>query len=339
MVNRNDVAKRAGTSPAVVSYVLNDGPRPVSAATRARVLAAIEELDYRPNRLARSLRAKQSMALGMIVPDASNPFFAGLARAIEDVAHDLGYAVFVGNATDNDERELRYVRSFVDRQVDGLLLISSGDSRGSVRELNRARVPLVAVDRLLHNVQASTIVVDNEAGGYLATGHLLHHGHTQIACLAGPNDLTPSSDRHRGWARALREAGLSPDQRLFVRSQFDRAAGYEAALRLFAHAEPPTALFTASDTQAIGALRAASDAGLRVPDDLAVVSFDGIPESAFTTPGLTTVVQPVELIARRTMELILERIGHPEMETTAEVLPVELTRRGSCGCPEPGRTE
>lgn len=335
MVTRNDVARRAGTSPAVVSYVLNKGPRPVSAVTSAKVMAAIEELGYRPNHLARALRVKRSMVLGLLMPDASNPFFASLARALEDLAYDLGYALLVGNATEDDEREARYVSTFVDRQVDGLLLISSGKSRESMRELNRARVPLVMVDRLLPEVPASTIVVDNEMGGYLATAHLMEHGHTQIACLAGPNDLSPSSDRHRGWARALRVRNLRPEDSLLVRSRFERAAGYEATRRLLEGPSRPTALFATADIQAVGALRAASEAGLRVPEDLAVASFDGIPEAAFTVPGLTTIVQPIELIARRTMELILERIRDPETPATAEVVPVGLIRRGSCGCPEP----
>jgi LacI family transcriptional regulator len=335
MVTRDEVARRAGTSSAVVSYVLNNGPRPVSPATRARVLAAIEELGYRPNAVARSLRARRTWTLGLVVPDNSNPFFAEFARAIEDVAFEHGYTLLLGNAMQDDTREASYIRTFLDRQVDGLLLISVGQGAVTMQALGGSQTPLVIVDRLLPGVRAATITVDNQAGGYLATRHLLEHGHTRIGCLSGPSDLTPSAERHRGWARALSEAGLRRPATLQARSDFSRHGGYLAARELLRRRQPPTALFALTDQQGIGALRAAAELGVRVPDELAIVSFDGIPESGFTIPGLSTMQQPIEAMARRAVDRLLQLLAQPDGQPTHDVFPVELLRRGSCGCADP----
>jgi LacI family transcriptional regulator len=330
---RNDVARLAGTSPAVVSYVLNDGPRPVSAATRERVLAAVAELGYRPNRVARALRAKRTRALGLIAPDASNPFFAALARAIEDAAYADGYTLLVGNSADDPEREATYVRTFADHQVDGMAWVHASHSTESIELLRSAGTPVVLVDRALSGTEADSIVVDNESGARVGTRHLIEHGHARIGCLAGPPELAVAVERHRGWEAALHEAGLEAEVQFTVRSEFDRAGGYHAAaLLLQSQRRRPTAIFASTDAQAIGALRAAAEAGLRIPDDLAIVSFDGTPEAAFTLPGLTTVEQPVAELGRRAVHLLLERIRNPDTPLQSERLSTELIRRASCGC-------
>lgn len=336
---RDDVARLAGTSTAVVSYVLNDGPRPVASATRARVEAAIAQLNYRPNQLARALRAKRSRVLGLVVPDNSNPFFAELARAVEEEAFAAGYLLLLGNSMQDDTRGAAYVRAFSERQVDGLLVIAAGEAlercSATSAALADVRQPIVLLDRQpAAGPPVTAIVVDNEAGGYAATRHLLDHGHRRIACLAGPSELTPSAERHHGWARAMSEAGLAPDSALLTRSAFNRRAGYVAARELLSCCPRPTALFAASDQQGIGVLRAASELGLRVPADLAIVSFDGIPEAAFTTPGLSTVAQPIVEIGQRGVRLLFDRISNPDGPPVHERLPVKLVPRGSCGCPD-----
>jgi LacI family transcriptional regulator len=332
---RNDVARLAGTSPAVVSYVVNGGPRPVAAETRQRVLAAIEQLGYRPNGIARSLRGNRSNVIGLLVPDNSNPFFAELARAIEVSAYDEGYTVLLANAVGDDARELRYARTMVEQRVDGLVLSSAGHSAEVVRELTDARVPLVLVDRQIPGIGAAVLAVDNEGGGYAATRHLVEvHGHTRIACLAGPSDLSSSSDRHRGWARAMGEAGLPAGDELFVRSGFDRAGGYRAVRELLARdgGRDFTALFATTDQQAIGALRALAEAGRRVPDDVAIVGFDGIPEGAYTNPPLATVRQPIAALGARAVELLLQNMSGTPAAEEAEMMAVELVPNASCGC-------
>ncbi|HEU5419920.1 MAG TPA: LacI family DNA-binding transcriptional regulator [Streptosporangiaceae bacterium] len=334
MVTRDDVARMAGTSTAVVSYVVNNGPRRVSEKTRAKVLAAIEELGYRPNGFARALRSTRSRLLGLVLPDNSNPFFAELARVIEDEAFRRGYLLLLGNSTENDERQAAYVREFLELRVEGLLLISAahGDTgaASSLDELQGARIRTVVIDRGIPGLQASYLSVDNFSGGYLATRHLLGHGHPDVTCLAGPEGTRPSESRTRGWRRAMREAGRVPGPGLLVRSEFRREAGYQVMRERLQAGPPPAAVFAESDEQAIGVLRATSECGVRVPEDLALVSFDGIPESAFTRPQLTTVAQPFDELGRRAVELAVSATG-PDGPRRVR-LPVALTIGDSCGC-------
>ncbi|MEH0986053.1 LacI family DNA-binding transcriptional regulator [Micromonospora sp. CPCC 205556] len=335
MANRSDVARLAGTSPSVVSYVLNDGPRGVAPATRERVLAAIAELGYRPNAVARSLRMSRTMTFGLVIPDNSNPFFAELARCIEEVGFEYGYTMLLGNAMDDDEREAAYVRALLDRQVDGLILVPAHGARTWIAELSQTPVPRLVLDRQIAIPHATQVLVDNEAGAYEATAHLLSHGHRRIGCLAGPADLYPTVDRVAGWRRALSEARLDPDASPLVHVPFGRAHGYRAGRQLLGGAQPPDALFVASDEQAVGVLRAAAELGVRVPADLALCSFDGIEASAYTVPALTTMRQPFEELGRAAVEWLVSRVETPATPATRIVLAARLVARGSCGCVDP----
>ena len=335
-VTRKDVAALAGTSPAVVSYVLNGGPRSVSPKTRERVLAAVAQLGYRPNRVARSLRMNRTTTLGLVVPDNSNPFFAELARAVEEAAFAKGYTLLMGNAVDDEDRQTNYVRTFLDRQVDGLLLIPSHGSVACLEELERSGVPWVVLDRRIAGaITASQVLVDNLQGAREATAHLIGHGRRRIACIAGPADVTPTTERVAGWRQALDAAGLPADRMPLRHVPFGRRAGYAAGLEVLGGRGSVDAVFAASDEQALGVLRAAAELGLRVPDDVAVASFDGIPGSAYTTPALTTMRQPVDELGRTAVELLLKRIDDPGCRPEVAVAPVTLVPRGSCGCPDP----
>jgi len=200
-VTRNDVARRARVSPGVVSYVLNDGPRPVAKETRKRVLDAVKELGYRPDGLARSLRIGRTRTLGLVLPDASNPFFAELARAIENAAYARGHAVMVCNSADDSTREHTYIQSLADRRIDGLILISATSSQ-DLSDVTGISIPVVALDRSPDESPISTIRSDNEHGAYLGATHLIGHGHRRIAFVGG-TDLGVTDARRRGWRRAL----------------------------------------------------------------------------------------------------------------------------------------
>jgi LacI family transcriptional regulator len=330
-VTRAEVARRAGVSTAVVSYVLNDGPRGVSDEARARVLEAVAALDYRPNGIARALRAQRTQTIGLIVPDNSNPFFAELARAIEDESFGRGYALLLGNSGEDPEREESYIRTFLQRQVDALLLISVATAP-DLTALEGRTTTAVVLDRSLPGGTVASLVVDDEGGALEGVRHLVEHGHREIGLIAGPDDVAAAQERHRGWSRALEEAGVEASETLVVASAFTRGGGYAAGRELLARRPMVSAVFASSDVQAIGLLRAAADAGLRVPDDLAVVSFDGIEESGYSVPRLTTLQQPVELIAKRAVERLLDDVDPGD--DLHEVLPVRLVVRGSCGCPD-----
>lgn len=332
-VTRAQVARRAGTSPALVSYVLNDGPRSVAPATRDRILAAIDELGYRPNAVARSLRMARGHSLGLIVPDSSNPFFAQLARAVEETAFEHGYPIFVGNAADQDVREIGYLRAFTDRQVEGLLVIPTSQSPALVREYAAVHTPLVVIDRLLDPERLPNVTTDGVAGAVDAVNHLLEHGHRRIACVSGPV-LSTSEGRIAGYRLAMKTAGRRVGP--MVRRRFDGTEGYEVLPELLRGRTSPTAVFVTSDLQALGLMRAAFDLGITIPDDLAVVSFDGIEYAAYTVPGLTTVAQPMRTMGKIATEILLAMMKDGLPSPGVRTLPTKLERRASCGCSEAG---
>lgn len=330
VVSRTDVAKAARVSPAVVSYVLNDGPRGVAPDTRKRVLEAVERLGYRPNRIAASLRRKQTMSLGLIVPDNLNPYFAELAREIEMSAFGRGYTLLMGNAMEQLGRETTYVREFLDRRVDGVLLIPSGTAVPALEELTAAQIPFVILDRAIQSpLSRMQVLSDNVSGGRLAVTHLLEHDRRRIACVAGPPGMINAVERVQGWRSALDDESrvMRGALREVPISRFD---GRRAALEMLREDSLVDAVFVASDEQAIGVLRAVRELGLSCPKDVAIVSFDGTSHAALTTPGLTTVRQPMTSMAERALELLLSQ--YAGAAPIVDRLPVELVQRGSCGC-------
>lgn len=312
----------------MVSYVVNNGPRPVAARTRERVLQAIDELGYQPNAVARALKVRRTHTLGLLVPDNSNPYFAELAKAVEDVAYARGYALLLVNSSNDQPREASQLAALRARQVDGLLLISTGAGV----DLTDARTdgpPIVLIDRLSRDLIYPSVVVDNFGGARAAVLHLIEHGHRRIACIAGPSDVPAAAERERGWRAALSTIpGSSTD--LLRRTDFTRQAGYDASRALLAHQVPPTAIFASSDLQGVGVLRACYEAGLNVPDDIAVFAFDGTQESQFTAPPMSVVQQSIKEIAETAVNMLLSPPQPPEPKQI--VVPYELITRRSCGC-------
>ena len=330
-VTRATVARHANVSTAVVSYVLNDGPRPVAASTRERVLKAVQELGYRPNAIARALKLRRTKTVGLIVPDNSNPYFAELAKAIEDAAYARGYALILGNSSNDPQREAAQLRTLSERQVDGLLIISAS-AHPDLTVFRDDGIPLVLLDRAGHSLDYPSVVVDNIAGTAEGVEHLIQHGHSRIGCLAGPKDVPAAIERETGWRKTLKRHKL-PTSRLLVRSEFTRHGGYDGMRKLL-H-QNPTAIFASSDLQGVGALRAANEAGLNVPRDLALLTFDGTQESEFTTPPLSVVRQPITQIATEAVNLMLS--GEKSRRNEQRVLIHELKLRQSCGCPTTSR--
>lgn len=322
-VTRTDVARHAGVSTAVVSYVVNDGPRPVATATRERVLDSMRTLGYRPNATARALRLQRAMAIGLVVPDVSNVYFGALARALSNKAFEVGYALLLGDANSDPEREAAQIESLVDRQVDGLVVISLRPDS----EVDTQRTPTVFLD---HRTRAGQAVVlpDNAGGARHAVAHLVEHGRRRIGHVAGLEGSPGADDRHRGWLEGIAAADLTDSTGLVERAEFSRRGGYEAGVRLLTRAARPDALFVSSDVQALGVLRAARELGVRVPEDLAVISFDGTEEAVYSDPPLTAIEQPIDAIAEAALAAILDNAEEPQH---VEV-PVRLVTRASCGC-------
>ncbi|HEY8718487.1 LacI family DNA-binding transcriptional regulator [Pengzhenrongella sp.] len=326
-VTRDDVARYAGVSSAVVSYVVNGGPRPVAASTALRVRQAIKVLGYRPNASARALRTGTTRLLGLVVPEIGNPLFAELAVAIEESAAQRGYDVMLTNSEGDPDRERRQVSNLVARQVDGVILTTMRTG-SDVALLPLDGVPTVLLNRFDAVPGFDTVGVEAEAGAFLGTAHLIEHGHERIALVIGGGPAGHIEARERGWTAATRRAGL--DDGPIARDDFSRAGGHRAALRLFGSPHPPSAAFVSSDMQAVGVLRALDELGLRVPQDVALVSFDGTQESEYTLPRLTVVKQPVQEMAAAAVERVLA-IGADSSNEHSLHAP-RLVIGGSCGC-------
>jgi LacI family transcriptional regulator len=326
-----DVAARAGISYTTVSHVVN-GTRPVSDQVRRKVEAAIAELGYVPSGVARSLRARATGTLGLLVPNASNPYFAELARGIEDHAERNGYSVILCNSDDDIDKQLRYLRVLLERRIDGLIVATVASDAAFAQALANLQVPLVLVDRSLEGVNADQLRVDHEQGAYLATRHLLELGHRRIVCIGGPASTQVAQLRAAGYQRALAEAGVAAQA--VVDCPFTSPAGHAAAQVLLAAEPRPTAIFAGNDMIALGVLRAAAEHQLQVPRQLSVVGFDDIEVSRYLHPALTTVGQCIGTLGEQVAARLLERIRTPDLAVTQRLIEPILLLRESSAAPE-----
>lgn len=336
VATRADVARRAEVSPALVSYVLNGGPRSVSAAARARIEKAIEDLEYRPNSIAQALRGASTKTIGLLLPSAVNNFFGELATAIEKDLSLVGNTLAVGITADDPARELRYIDTFLDRRVDGIMVISS-HSLKTLTRLAEGSTSAIVLDRVPGNLSVSSISVDNRAGVTAAIDHLRQHGHSAIACIGGRVDTESADERVLAWKQNLTGAGIEASTALLARADFTKRGGYDAAMQLFSSTHPdtrrPTALFISSDIQTAGVLRACYERGIQVPRDLAIASFDGTHSAAFAVPSITSYRQPTALIAQNAVKVLLAQIADPTTEISHTILAGALAIGASCGCP------
>ncbi len=329
---RDDVAHRAGVSAATVSYALNTGPKRVSDDKRRRVLAACEELGYQPNLLARSLRSHHSQLIGLVIPDNANPYFASLARSLEDAAYARGFHVLVGNSADDLDRQRAHLNILLEMQVEGVIVIPADVRTTAHQEPLDLPIPTVLVDRHVASSSADVVAPDNELGGALAAEHLVTLGHRQLACISGPGYLDHTLARLRGITKVLALTGL-PEPIVREASAFDYAAGACQAEQLLAAGAAFSALICATDAVAIGALSAAHAAGITVPQCLSVVGFDDVPQAAFTVPSLTTLAQPYQRMAEMAVDLLVTRIGGTGRPPQRHLIPPTLVVRESSAPP------
>ncbi len=332
MTTIRDVAARAGVSTTTVSHVVNQ-TRKVDPDTAARVEAAIEELGYRPNALARSMRRGRTQTVGIILPDISNPFFGDLARSVEDHMFEAGYSTIICNSDGDERKETTYLDVLLSKKVDGLLLVAASQPSEHLRRLVESGPPTIVVDRELGDLPVPQVLVENHRGGYLAGRHLLELGHTRIGVIAGPGGTGTSARRLEGFRGAIDEAGVDiPEERIF-RGDFRAASGRAALEAWLRGGSLPSAVFAENDLMAVGALSAAHAAAIDVPRDLSVVGFDGIAFGADVTPPLTTVAQSTNDVAAAAVEMLFERLRDGEATPRRVELPVALLVRGSSGPP------
>jgi LacI family transcriptional regulator len=324
-----DVARFAEVSPATVSRVVN-GHANVDPVLAARVRDAMRELDYRPNAVARNLRRSRTSLWAVIISDIGNPFFTSLVRGVEDVAQRAGYSVVLCNSDEDAAKEGQYVSAALSEQMAGVIISPSGRAT-HVNRLADARVPVVVIDRQLRGAAVDTVLVDNEHGAELATGHLIENGFRRIACITGPKRISTAMQRLRGYQRALKAAGLPFDEEVVRFADFRSDGGYHAMASLLELSPRPDAVFGANNLMTVGLLERLVDERIEVPEGMGVVGFDDVSWANLVRPSLTTVAQPTYELGRTAAELLVERITAPARRPSTVTLHTKLHVRESSG--------
>ncbi len=334
-VSMRDVATLAQVSVGTVSNVLNSPDR-VAEATRQRVQAAIEKLGWVPNESARQLRAGRSRSIGMVVMDIANPFFTDVARGAEELLYGEQYSVQIGNSDQDPGREITLLDRFEQQRVGGVLFAPIDDSVERLVRLRQRGIPVVIVDRVGSSVDFCSVGVDDLAGGRLAGQHLLAQGHHRLAFVGGPSSLAQVRDRRRGMELAVEQAGGDVSLLAVSTPTLSLEAGVSSAGEIAAlpTGERPTAVFAANDLVAIGLLQGFVTAGLRVPDDVAIIGYDDIAFAAAAAVPLSSVRQPREDIGRKSAELLVREIeaadsGAPHRHEAVRFTPQLIARRST----------
>jgi LacI family transcriptional regulator len=328
---QTDVANLAGVSQTTVSHVLNNTAIAVPAETRARILRAMDELGYVPNITARSLRTNKTYTLATIIPDITNPFYPAFQRGIQNVAEQQGYDLIMYNTDGSPEKERKCLRSVGQRRVDGVIAVLFNLSARDLLpllEMNIAVVRLEAAPKQTGDYALDNLYVDNVAAAETAVSYLIGRGHRRIAIIVGQRG--PGRFRIQGYCQAFLKHNLPVDEGLIRSGDFAEEGGYQSTQALLKLSPLPTAIFAANDLMAMGAITAIREAGLQVPDDIAVVGFDNIPTASLVDPALTTIAQHQEELGRRAAEMLFERLNGLAPETgRCEEMPFRLIVRES----------
>ncbi|HEX3696869.1 MAG TPA: LacI family DNA-binding transcriptional regulator [Polyangia bacterium] len=327
-----DVAKHAGVSAMTVSRVIN-GAVGVRPETRRRVERAVSELDFVPNGVARGLTSKRTGALGLIVPDIVNPFFAIVVRGAETVARRAGYRLLLCNSEGDLGLERQYVEDLISHRAEGLIIAPVGDrSKANLLPVVRRKFPFVLVDRSVAGLPCDVVQADSVSGARTMIAHLIAIGHRRIGVIVEPDNVSTARERLQGYADAMTAAGLKMTPELVIRTAADRAGGYGAMQQFLGFDSRPTAVFAVNNMTALGAMQAVRERGLAVPKDIALVCFDDVEHLAVLSPFLTVINQPTEMFGTLAAEILLHRItGDPVGPRRHVVLQSELIVRESCG--------
>jgi len=319
MATLRDVARKAGVSIGSASAVINN-TAPVSPEMRERVLRAVDELGYVPDAVARSLKMGRTRTIGLVLPDITNPHFAGLAGAIERFCEATGYVVLLCITSDDPAKELRYLQLLRTQRVDGLILVPGGADTDYVEAIRKAiRVPTVLVDRRLDGLDADAIVLDNRAAGRAVVEYLIRSGHRRIGMVAGQARIPMANERVAGYREALEDNGIVYDPSLVVWGEFHSEPARRAMFDLLHRRPRPTAIFSTNNHTTIGVMQALADQGFRVPADISVAAIDDFPWSTAFSPRLTTAIQPIEEMGRAAAERLLGRLAGT-IEGTGETI-------------------
>ncbi|EHZ7429405.1 substrate-binding domain-containing protein [Vibrio cholerae] len=323
MATMKDIARLAGVSTSTVSHVINKS-RFVSDEIAERVNNAAQQLNYAPSALARSLKMNRTKTIGMLVTTSTNPFFGEVVKGVERSCYHQGYNLILCNTEGDNQRMKASINTLLQKRVDGLLLMCSTLEGERLDVFDRyPDIPIVVMDwgPILF---ASDKIQDNSLqGGYMAAKHLIECGHKEIGCITGPLIRHQAQMRYEGYKRALAEAGIAINPDWIVESDFECEGGYQAFEKLYQRGKLPSALFVSNDMMAMGVIQAASQRGLRVPDDLSLIGYDDVHIAKFMTPALTTIHQPKYRLGKAAVDTLLYRLENPD--ATAQVVQLEPT--------------
>lgn len=329
-----DIAKSLGVSKTLVSMVLNNNgdKNGISPKTQEKVIAKAKEMNYKPNQIARGLRLGKSNTIGLIVADISNVFYSRIARAAEDRAFEFGYYLIICSSDENPEKEAELIQVLRDRQVDGIILSTTMASQSKIRELKDDDFPFVLIDRYFPDIDTNYIIVDNYQGAYTAVEHLIGKGYSRIGHLTiSPNYITPIIERSRGYEDAIKDAGIEFDKDLVRTVDFNDLTkdGFKA-LNFLVKEKEIDAIFVVNNNLSKICLSYASQSGIKIPDDLALISFDDTEWFKFCNPPITSISQPIEGIGEKATDIIINILKNKTVgESQQIVLPVEFVERSS----------
>ncbi len=334
-----DVAKRANVSAMTVSRVINETAA-VNDATRERILRAMEELNYVPNSIARSLISGKTNTIGLVLADLANPFFTTIARGAEDNAHLHRHRLIICNHDDDAYKEREYIDALISARIDGMVIVPASDaSRDSLRQLACHHIPFVMLDRLVSGISADYIIGDNRTAAYRLTSHLIDQGHKHIAIINGPQQIYTAHERFQGYVAALTDHNLPLRQELIKEASFgpynhrtkDDSQGFSSTLRNWMQSGPirPTALVAANNMVAIEILHNLEAMHLRCPDDVALVCFEDIDPYGLLRPSVTSAAQPAYEYGQLAMKMLFERLKSPDRAIQSLILHSEIHYRSS----------
>jgi LacI family transcriptional regulator len=326
-----DIARKCGVSRSTVSRVINQEAN-VSPDTRQRVMDVIQKINFQPNLAARGLAAGHTQVIGLVIPTGvmaifTDPYFPLVIQGVSAACNARGYSVMLWLA--EPEYERRTISQILyNGLIDGVVVSSMLVNDPLIERLYESKRPFITIGRHPTNDKIDYVDADNRAGSYQGVLHILRTGHRRVGVINGPRNTIASQDRYQGYLDALRERGMPLIPELVAEGEFSDTTGYLAMKRLLPHC--PDAVFVASDAMAFAAMRAIQEAGLRIPEDIAVVGFDDIPAAANSKPPLTTVRQPIQRTGSVAAEMLVDMIEHPDPQPRRIVLPTELVIRSSC---------
>jgi LacI family transcriptional regulator len=324
-----DVAREANVSMATVSRVVNGNPN-VKPVTRKKVLEVIERLGYRPNAVARGLASKKTTTVGVVIPDISSPFFAELARGIEDIATMYKYNIILSSSDQNKEKELHLLNTMLGKQVDGIVFMGGNITEEHVDEFKKSPVPIVLAGSIESSESVPTVNIDYEQATFDAVQAMVEKGHKKIAFVVGPlHEPINTEKKLSGYKRALEEAGFAYEEELLVEGDYTYDSGIEALEKLLEASEKPTAIIVGSDEMALGVVHGAVDRGYKVPEDFEVISSDNTRLALMVRPQLTTIVQPLYDIGAVAMRLLTKLMNKETVEDQTVLLPHRIEYRQS----------